>query len=110
MIMKLVILNVFLSFVLLLPEIADFAAGCFWGTEEFYHGAAQKFVAMKFKKKGDLSKAWKAPITTEISEAKKFWLAEEEDQQYLVKHPGGYDNHFVRKLNFDDKVEIKNEI
>lgn len=69
----------------------------------FYHGDGQKKIAEAFKLKVEKSGAWKAPIVTEISEAKTFWPSEEEHQKYLVKNPGGYDNHFVRKISFDKK-------
>lgn len=69
----------------------------------FFENDAQKKQALAFKEKVEKSKAWKAPITTEISQAAKFWPAEEEHQKYLVKHPGGYDNHFLRKISFDAK-------
>ena len=68
----------------------------------FVHGESQMTKAKAFKAKVEASKAWKAPITTEISEAKKFWPAEDYHQQYLIKHPGGYDNHFLRKISFDE--------
>lgn len=43
---------------------------------------------------------WKVPITTTI-EAPTHWIkAEERHQDYLVKHPGGYDNHYLRDLRF----------
>ena len=66
----------------------------------FYHNEKQKQAAIAFKEKVEKSKAWKSEITTEISEAKKFWPAEDYHQNYLVKNPGGYDNHFLRKLSF----------
>jgi methionine-S-sulfoxide reductase len=69
----------------------------------FYHGEEQKKEALAFKAKVEASKAWKAPIVTEIAEAKKFWRAEEYHQQYLIKNPGGYDNHYLRKISFDKK-------
>ena len=69
----------------------------------FYHGIEQKKVATDFKAKVEKSKAWKSPITTEVSEAKTFWRAEDYHQKYLVKNPGGYDNHYVRKISFDSK-------
>ncbi len=69
----------------------------------FYHGEKQKKEALDFKSKVEKSKAWKAPLTTEISEAKSFWPAEEYHQKYLVKNPGGYDNHYLRKISFDSK-------
>jgi methionine-S-sulfoxide reductase len=69
----------------------------------FTSNEKQKIVALAFKEKVEKSGAWKGPITSEISEAKKFWPAEDYHQKYLVKHPGGYDNHFVRVLFFDKK-------
>jgi methionine-S-sulfoxide reductase len=66
----------------------------------FYHSDKQKIEAKAFKLKVDNSKAWKSPVMTEISAANKFWPAEEYHQKYLVKHPGGYDNHFLRKITF----------
>ena len=67
----------------------------------FYHGDEQKKTALAFKEKVEKSKAWKKPIVTEISEAKKFWPAEEYHQKYLIQHPGGYDNHYLRKISFN---------
>ncbi len=66
----------------------------------FVHNKRQLEIATAFKRKVEKSGVWKAPIVTEISEAKVFWPAEKEHQQYLQKHPGGYDNHFLRKLDF----------
>ncbi len=68
----------------------------------FYNSEKQKKEAVLFKEKVEKSKAWKKPIVTEITESKKFWSAEEYHQKYLVKHPGGYDNHFLRKITFDN--------
>jgi methionine-S-sulfoxide reductase len=67
----------------------------------FYHGEEQRKSAMNFKAKVEKSGVWRAPITTEISEAKTFWPAEEAHQLFLKKHPGGYDNHCERKISFD---------
>lgn len=69
----------------------------------FYNSPKQKEEALSFKAKVEKSGAWKASITTEIAEEKKFWPAEEYHQKYLVKHPSGYDNHYVRKISFDKK-------
>jgi methionine-S-sulfoxide reductase len=71
----------------------------------FYHGEEQKKEALAFKAKVEKSGAWKAPIVTEISEAKTFWPAEDYHQKYLIKNPGGYDNHYLRKISFDKKVK-----
>ena len=67
----------------------------------YYHGNKQMKEAMAFKQKVEKSKAWSGSITTEIAAAKTFWPAEEYHQKYLVKNPGGYDNHYLRKISFD---------
>lgn len=69
----------------------------------FFHGEQQKKAAMDFKAQVEKSKAWNSPIVTEIAEAQKFWPAEEYHQKYLVKNPGGYDNHYLRKISFGSK-------
>ncbi|MES3038681.1 MAG: peptide-methionine (S)-S-oxide reductase MsrA [Bdellovibrionota bacterium] len=68
----------------------------------FYHSDAQKAVAEKVMAKVEKSKAWKAKLSTELSPAPKFYPAEPEHQKYLVKNPGGYDNHYLRKISFDN--------
>jgi methionine-S-sulfoxide reductase len=73
----------------------------------FYTSEKQKIEAMAFKNKVQKSGAWKSNITTEISPLKKFWPAEEYHQKYLVKNPGGYDNHYLRKIFFDTDSNIK---
>lgn len=67
----------------------------------FYNSEKQKEEAMAFKAKVDKSKAWKKPVVTEITQAQKFWPAEDYHQKYLIKNPGGYDNHYIRKISFD---------
>lgn len=69
----------------------------------FYTTDKQKAEAMAFKNKVEKSGAWKSSIKTEITKENKFWPAEEYHQKYLVKNPGGYDNHYVRKISFDKK-------
>ena len=66
----------------------------------FYNSEKQKAEALAFKNKVEKSKAWKKPIVTEVTAAQKFWPAEEYHQKYLVKNPGGYDNHFLRNISF----------
>jgi len=67
----------------------------------FTHSEDQKTVAEMLKLKIEKSGVWKAPIVTEISSAKEFFAAEEYHQKYLVKHPGGYDNHFLRNIKIE---------
>ncbi len=69
----------------------------------FYHSEKQKKEARDFIVKVEKSKAWKAPLTTEVSEAKTFWPAEQAHQKYLMKNPGGYNNHYLRKISFAEK-------
>jgi methionine-S-sulfoxide reductase len=66
----------------------------------FTHGEAQRKAAEAMRQRIERSKAWRAPLTTQIAPAGKFHPAEEDHQKYLVKHPDGYDNHYVRKLEF----------
>ena len=72
----------------------------------FYHSESQKEIAVKFKSKVEASQAWKAPVVTEISNFEKFWPAESYHQKYLIKNPGGYDNHYLRSISFDT-VSVK---
>ena len=67
----------------------------------FFNSEEQKKEALNFKAKVDKSGAWSSPVTTEIAPAGQFWPAEEDHQKYLLKHPGGYDNHYLRKISFD---------
>lgn len=67
----------------------------------FYHTEDQKKQAEFFKAKVEKSKVWKKPVVTDISAASKFYEAEEEHQKYLLRHPKGYDNHYLRSINFD---------
>lgn len=67
----------------------------------FYHTEEQRKMAEQFKAKVDRSGAWKAPVVTEIKAAGPFYEAESYHQDYLVKNPNGYDNHYLRKISFD---------
>ena len=67
----------------------------------FTHSDEQMKEAKAFKVKVEKSNAWKKPIVTEVKKAEMFYPAEEYHQKYLQKNPGGYDNHFLRKLDFN---------
>ena len=69
----------------------------------FYHDDEQRQVAERVKAKVDKSGAWKRPVVTEITKASEFWTAEDYHQDYLIKNPGGYTCHYVRKIEFDAK-------
>ncbi|MEO5971505.1 MAG: peptide-methionine (S)-S-oxide reductase MsrA [Bdellovibrionia bacterium] len=67
----------------------------------FTHSEKQRKIAEEIKAKIEKSGAWKKPLVTEIIKAKSFYPAELHHQKYLIKNPGGYDNHFLRDLKFD---------
>ena len=62
----------------------------------FYLNDAQKKIAEEKIKSVDASKKWKRPVVTEVVPAKPFYRAEEDHQDYLVKHPNGYTCHYLR--------------
>ena len=62
----------------------------------FYLDDDQKRVAEATIAEVDAAGKWPAKVVTEVTAADTFWDAEEEHQDYLVKHPGGYTCHYVR--------------
>ena len=66
----------------------------------FFHGEKQRATAQALMAKIDRSGAWGAKLTTELAPAGVFYPAEAYHQHYLVKHPGGYDNHYLRHKSF----------
>lgn len=63
----------------------------------FYVSEEQRKVAERVKAEVSASGKWKKPVVTEITRAGEWWPAEEDHQDYLQKHPGGYTCHFVRE-------------
>jgi peptide methionine sulfoxide reductase msrA/msrB len=63
----------------------------------FYHTPEQKADAERVKAKVDAAGFWPRKVTTEIVPAGPFYPAEDYHQKYLVKNPGGYTCHFIRK-------------
>lgn len=41
------------------------------------------------------SERWPDPVVTTLEPQGRFWAAEDEHQDYLVKHPGGYTCHAI---------------
>jgi len=66
----------------------------------FFHGEQQRQAALALMQRIDKSGAWHAKLTTEVAPAGVFYPAEAYHQKYLVKHPGGYDNHYLRNISF----------
>jgi methionine-S-sulfoxide reductase len=62
----------------------------------FYEDDRQRAIAEAVKARVQASGRWKAPIVTQIAKASTWYRAEEEHQDYLVKHPGGYTCHYLR--------------
>jgi peptide-methionine (S)-S-oxide reductase len=61
-----------------------------------YLSDEQKAVAEKTIADIDASGIWPGPVVTAVEPAGEFWNAEEEHQDYLRKHPGGYTCHYLR--------------
>jgi peptide-methionine (S)-S-oxide reductase len=62
----------------------------------FYLSEEQKATAEQVISDVDASKKWPGAVVTEVVPASDFWDAEEEHQDYLQKHPGGYTCHYIR--------------
>ena len=62
----------------------------------FYLSDEQKNTAEALIKEMSATGKWPGPIVTEVVPATAFWDAEEEHQDYLRKHPGGYTCHYIR--------------
>ncbi|MCG6934196.1 MAG: peptide-methionine (S)-S-oxide reductase MsrA [Gallionella sp.] len=62
----------------------------------------QKRVAEEVIRTVDASAEWGAKVVTEVVPFHEFWRAEEYHQKYLVKHPGGYTCHYLRRLDLGE--------
>lgn len=62
----------------------------------FYENDDQKEIAEATIADVDASRKWPGKVVTEVVGGATFWDAEDEHQDYLVKHPGGYTCHYVR--------------
>lgn len=47
-----------------------------------------------------VSGKWRKPIVTRIEPASTFVRAEDYHQDYLVKNPHGYNDHYLRDFDF----------
>ena len=48
----------------------------------------------------DKSGKWGKPVVTRVEPATTWVRAEEYHQDYLVKHPHGYNDHYMRDFDF----------
>ena len=69
-------------------------------SEIFATSDAQLKTAAAVKARVDKSGKWAKPIVTRIEPATTFVRAEAYHQDYLVKHPDGYNDHFLRSFDF----------
>ena len=69
-------------------------------SEIFTTSDAQAKAAAAVKARVDKSGKWGKPVVTRIEPATTFVRAEEYHQDYLVKHPDGYNDHFLRSFDF----------
>jgi len=69
-------------------------------SEIFATSEAQRKTAEAVKLRVDKSGKWKRPIVTRIEPATTWVRAEEYHQDYLIKHPGGYNDHWLREFDF----------
>ncbi|HEX7481085.1 MAG TPA: peptide-methionine (S)-S-oxide reductase MsrA, partial [Polyangiales bacterium] len=62
----------------------------------FVTSEAQRKTAEIVKDKVGRSGKWKKPVVTQIVQASTFYAAEDYHQDYLTKHPDGYNCHVLR--------------
>ncbi len=66
---------------------------------------AQRKTAQAVKARVEKSGKWGRPIVTRIEPATPWVRAEEYHQDYLIKHPDGYDDHWIRAFYFGERSE-----
>jgi peptide-methionine (S)-S-oxide reductase len=76
------------------PDLGEELVGFDYRSEIFYRSEEQRRIAEETLTAAAASGIWPDGITTRISEAGRFWPAEEEDQNYLEHFPDGK-NQFV---------------
>jgi peptide methionine sulfoxide reductase msrA/msrB len=70
--------------------------GTQYRSEIFTTTPVQLAIAQQVKARVDKSGKWGKPIVTRIEPATTWVRAEDYHQDYLVKHPNGYNDHFIR--------------
>lgn len=61
---------------------------------------AQRKTAESVKARVDKAGKWRRPVVTAIEPATTWVRAEEYHQDYLIKHPDGYNDHWLRDFDF----------
>jgi peptide methionine sulfoxide reductase msrA/msrB len=70
--------------------------GTQYRSEIFTTTPEQAAIAAQIKTRVDKSGKWGKPIVTKIEPATTWVRAEDYHQDYLIKHPNGYNDHFLR--------------
>ena len=74
--------------------------GTQYRSEIFTTTPMQQQIAAKVKAEVDSTGKWGKPIVTMIEPASTFVRAEDYHQDYLIKNPHGYNDHFFRDFDF----------
>jgi methionine-S-sulfoxide reductase len=74
--------------------------GTQYRSEIFTMSDEQRKVAETVKQRVDSSGKWKRPVVTAIEPATTWVRAEDYHQDYLIKHPNGYNDHWLRDFDF----------
>jgi methionine-S-sulfoxide reductase len=69
-------------------------------SEIFTTSPDQQKTAQAVKARVDKSGKWQHSVVTRIEPATTFVRAEDYHQDYLVKHPNGYNDHYLRSFDF----------
>ena len=74
--------------------------GTQYRSEIFTTTTEQMAIALQMKAKVDKTGKWKKPLVTRIEPATTWVRAEDYHQDYLIKHPNGYNDHYMRTFDF----------
>ena len=74
--------------------------GTQYRSEIFTTTPAQYITAVAIRSRVENSHLWKKPVVTKIEPATTWVRAEDYHQDYLIKHPNGYNDHFLRPFKF----------
>ena len=74
--------------------------GTQYRSEIFATSDDQRKIAEAVKARVDSSGKWKRPVVTAIEPATTWVRAEDYHQDYLIKHPNGYNDHWLRDFDF----------
>jgi methionine-S-sulfoxide reductase len=74
--------------------------GTQYRSEIFTTSDAQRKTAEEVKARVDRSAKWKRPIVTRVEPATTWVRAEAYHQDYLIKNPNGYNDHWLRDFDF----------